>query len=89
MIIYRYVTSTQIKLFSIATSHVKKVKRLFEIIRIALVVRHMKGKCILSQIREIVSLRVACGKLSVSEYYKYGLYDDHQFSFSAKREFIG
>jgi len=52
-------------------------------------VRQVKGKGVLSQLLEIAKLRSAAGKLSISEYYNYGLYDDHCFSPSGKREFIG
>jgi hypothetical protein len=47
------------------------------------------GKNMLAQIREITCLHFGRGQLSATEYYSYGLYDDHIFSPAAKREFVG
>jgi hypothetical protein len=52
-------------------------------------VHRTHGKSMLAQIWEIANLRFAYGKLSVAEYYNYGLYNDRLLSSSGKREFIG
>lgn len=50
----------------------------------------MTGKSVLSQFREISSLRFGSSKLKASEYYLYGVYDDARYpSPSAKREVVG
>jgi hypothetical protein len=60
-----------------------------EVMKRAAFVRKRTGKSIVSQLREIVSLRYGPGKLEPLEYYDFGLYDDTRFSPSAKREFVG
>ena len=54
----------------------------------ARVVSHLSGKNIVHQAIELIRLRYGGVKLSGSEYYNYGLYDDSAFSPTAKREFI-
>ena len=71
-----------------------KLPRLLEaklgLLRTAQEVRRRTGKSVLSQIREIASLRFGSGKLKGSEYYLYGVYDDTRFpTLSAKREVVG
>ena len=69
------------------------VRRFFkmdpEVVKRAAVVRQRTGKSVVSQLREIISLRYGPGKLQPLEYYDFGLYDDTRFSPSAKREFVG
>jgi hypothetical protein len=67
-------------------ANVLKVRRWLDISR---TVHRTRGKSIPSQIWDIAKLRFANNKLSIGEYYSYGLYDDHLFSASAKREFMG
>ena len=43
----------------------------------------------LSQLIELLRLRLLEGKIGPSEYYNYELYNDELFSFSAKRDFVG
>jgi hypothetical protein len=60
------------------------------LLRTARQVQKRTGKSVLSQLREITSLRFGSGKLNASEYYLYGVYDDVRFSSpSAKREVVG
>ena len=47
------------------------------------------GKRLSSQLSEIAKLSFGNGKLKPEEYYYYGLYDDREYSFSAKARFIG
>lgn len=46
-------------------------------------------KSVSSQLFEIFCLRFSKGKLGISEYYDYGLFDDARFSMAQKREFVG
>ncbi len=47
------------------------------------------GKARLSQLVEILRLALGPGHISAREYYDYRLFDDSQFSFQEKRQFIG
>jgi hypothetical protein len=76
--------------FDMVHSHVgAKLLRIRRWLDISRSVQRTRGKGILSQLWEIANLHFAHGKLSVAEYYQYGLYDDRLFSSSAKREFLG
>lgn len=58
------------------------------LIRSARGVRKQSGKSVLSQVREISSLRFGPGILTSAEYYGYRLYDDARYSSAQKREFV-
>jgi hypothetical protein len=47
------------------------------------------GKGLLAQLLEIANLRLGKGKIGVSEYYNYCLYDDQRFSRDSKSRFVG
>lgn len=52
-------------------------------------VKQSLGKGYLSQLADIVTLRVATGELGASDYYQYELFDDARFPMHAKLEFLG
>jgi Sugar-transfer associated ATP-grasp len=69
--------------FQTLRSHIlKALKKSLEARRIA-------GKPVLSQLIEMLRLRFSEAKISPAEYYQYELYNDHLFSFAAKRDFLG
>jgi len=47
------------------------------------------NKSIVSQLCDIILLRFGKGKLGISEYYDYKLFDDQSYSLNQKNEFIG
>ncbi len=47
------------------------------------------GKSRLSQVLEISRLALGPGHITAKEYYNYRLFDDSQFSFSEKQQFLG
>ena len=55
----------------------------------SLYARRIAGKPVLSQLIEMLRLRLSEGEIAPDEYYNYELYNDHLFSFSAKRDFVG
>lgn len=60
-----------------------------DLLRRARAARRETGKDLLVQAREILRLGQAPNRLSPSEYFDFGLYDDRRYDASAKATFIG
>ena len=52
-------------------------------------VRAITGKGVLSQLGDIVGLRLGPGKLGAAEYYDYRLFDESRMNDERRREFVG
>ena len=68
---------------------IKFIKGKMQLVQLALLIRSQYSKSLLSQLYEIVRLRIGPGKLAATEYYDYRLYDDSQFDMTAKMEYGG
>lgn len=51
--------------------------------------KRLTGKKIVTQIREILRLRKGSGRLGVSEYFDYGLFDDEKNDEKSRQAFVG
>jgi hypothetical protein len=54
----------------------------------AIEVRERTGKPLVSQARELITLRRGPGRLKPFDYYAHELYDDQRYSLAEKREFV-
>lgn len=59
------------------------------ILKALLRARAASGRSIPAQVMEIISLRYGRGKIGVSEYFDYQLFDSRKFSREQKQEFVG